>query len=51
MGYCAELLEPDRAEGIHRLLTRLLGRCTCEDSIALVHQLYSPEPDEERMTA
>lgn len=37
---CQELMEPGRAKGVHELLTRLLGRCTCE-SRARVHELYT----------
>ena len=43
---CQGLLEPRYAEGVHALLTRLLGRCTCE-SQARVVELYSTD-DEER---
>ena len=37
---CHGLLLPGRAEGVHEVLTRLLGRCTC-DSQARVIELYT----------
>jgi len=36
---CEGLLEP-RWQGIHDLLTRLLGRCTCEAGDAHVVELF-----------
>lgn len=36
---CEALLEP-KWRGIHDLLTRLLGRCTCERGDAHVVELY-----------
>ena len=38
---CEDLLEP-QWQGIHDLLTRLLGRCTCEAGDAHVIELYRP---------
>ena len=38
---CMDLLTPGRGEGVHALLSRLLGRCTCEG--ARVHELYTVE--------
>lgn len=34
------MLEPRRAQGVHTLLTRLLGRCTCESPQTRVRELY-----------
>lgn len=38
---CEELLEP-KWQGAHELLTRLLGRCTCEAGDAHIVELYRP---------
>jgi hypothetical protein len=38
-GRCRDLLEP-KWHGVHDLLTRLLGRCTCEAGDAHVVELY-----------
>ena len=38
---CRALLEP-KWHGVHDLLTRLLGRCTCEAGDAHVVELYRP---------
>lgn len=35
-----DMLEPRRAQGVHDLMTRLLGRCTCERGEAEVTSLY-----------
>lgn len=37
---CVDLLTPRRAHGIHELLTRLLGRCTCTSGAERVTELY-----------
>ena len=37
---CLEWLEPRRAQGVHDLMVRLLGKCTCEDMPAEVIELY-----------
>jgi hypothetical protein len=37
---CRDWLEP-RYEGVHYLMVRLLGRCTCQSSREQVHRLYS----------
>lgn len=36
------MLTPGRAEGVHALLVRLLGRCTCEND-ERVRRLYTVE--------
>ena len=38
---CEDLLEP-KWRGVHDLLTRLLGRCTCERGDAHIVELYRP---------
>lgn len=38
---CHELLEPRRAAGVHDLMTRLLGRCSCEHGEAEVIQMWA----------
>ena len=37
---CSNLLLPGRAEGVHDVMVRLLGRCTCESG-ARVIELYT----------
>jgi len=34
------LMEPQRAQGVHELMVKLLGRCTCE-SLARVYEIYT----------
>lgn len=37
---CAHLLTTRRARGVHSLMTRLLGRCTCKRGEREVRKLY-----------
>lgn len=37
---CMDLLSPRRGIAIHQLMTRLLGRCTCEGGERRVTELY-----------
>lgn len=37
---CTDLLSPRRGIAIHQLMTRLLGRCTCEGGAKRVTELY-----------
>lgn len=37
---CEELMTKDRASGVHELLTRLLGECTCGRSEDEILDLY-----------
>lgn len=37
---CTDLLSPRRGIAIHQLMTRLLGRCTCEAGERRVTELY-----------
>ena len=37
---CLDWMEPRRAEGVHALMTRLLGRCTCEGMPPDMIRLY-----------
>jgi hypothetical protein len=37
---CLEWMEPRRAQGVHDLMVRLLGRCTCEGMAGEVLDLY-----------
>ena len=37
---CLAWLEPRRAQGVHDLMVRLLGKCTCEGVPAEVIELY-----------
>jgi len=38
---CLDWLTPNRAQGVHDLMTKLLGRCTCQSSTTRVHHLYA----------
>ena len=51
---CHEWLEKGRAEGVHQLMTELLGQCPCESPRERVARLYVVDQArevEERMTA
>ena len=51
---CHEWLEKGRAEGVHQLMTELLGQCPCESPIERVARLYVVDQArevEQRMTA
>jgi hypothetical protein len=39
---CFALLEQGRADGVHAVMTRLLGECTCQQE-ARVIELYTVE--------
>ena len=39
---CFALLEPGRAEGVHAVMTRLLGECTCTKESRRI-ELYTVE--------